>query len=194
MSTKYYVRVSTKEQNADRQLTAYDKADEIYLDKISGKDTNRPELQKLLNNLNAGDIVIVKSLDRLSRNTKDLLELVEVIKIKGADLKVLDFNGMELNTSTPMGEFFLTMIGALAQLERQNIKQRQAEGIAIAKSKGIYKGRAKGSITLKQDDKKRFIKLVNQGISKAELARIFKVGRPAIYRWIDTLKANDELK
>ena len=191
---KYYVRVSTKEQNTDRQLIAYKEADETYIDKMSGKDTNRPELQKLLNNLTVGDVVVVKSLDRLSRNTKDLLELVEVIKSKQATLKVLDFNGMELTTDTPMGEFFLTMIGALAQLERQNIKQRQAEGIAVAKSKGIYKGRQKGSITLKAEDKKRFIKLVNQGISKAELARIFGTTRPAIYRWIDTLKANGELK
>lgn len=194
MSTKYYVRVSTKEQNTDRQLQSYDKADELYIDKMSGKDVNRPELQKLLNNLQVNDIVVVKSLDRLSRNTKDLLELVEIIKIKGAELKVLDFNGMELNTSAPMGEFFLTMIGALAQLERANIRQRQREGIEIAKSKGIYKGRAKGSITLKVEDKKRFIKLVNQGLSKAELARIFKVGRPAVYRWIKTLKDNGDLK
>ena len=191
---KYYVRVSTKEQHEDRQLTAYNKADEIYLDKVSGKDTNRPELQKLLNNLNAGDIVIVKSLDRLSRNTKDLLELVEVIKIKGAELKVLDFNGMELNTSTPMGEFFLVMIGALAQLERANIKERQAEGIKIAKAKGVYKGRAKGTIKLKQEDKKRFVKFYQQGVSKAELAKIFGVGRPAVYRWIDYLKETGDLK
>ena len=191
---KYYVRVSTKEQNTDRQLIAYKEADETYIDKMSGKDTNRPELQKLLNNLTVGDVVVVKSLDRLSRNTKDLLELVEFIKSKQATLKVLDFNGMELTTDTPMGEFFLTMIGALAQLERQNIKQRQAEGIAVAKSKGIYKGRQKGSITLKAEDKKRFIKLVNQGISKAELARIFNTTRPAVYRWIEHLKETGDLK
>ena len=191
---KYYVRVSTKEQNTDRQLIAYKEADETYIDKMSGKDTNRPELQKLLNNLAVGDVVVVKSLDRLSRNTKDLLELVEVIKSKQATLKVLDFNGMELTTDTPMGEFFLTMIGALAQLERQNIKQRQAEGIAVAKSKGIYKGRAKGTIKLKQEDKKRFVKLYQQGVSKAELAKIFNVGRPAVYRWIDYLKESGDLK
>ena len=194
MSTKYYVRVSTKEQHEDRQLVAYDSADEIYIDKMSGKNMERPELRKLLNNLNAGDIVVVKSLDRLSRSTKDMLELVEVIKTKGATLQVLDFNGMTLDTSNPMGEFFLTVVGAIAQLERATIKQRQMEGIEIAKTKGIYKGRVKGSITLKSEDKKRFIKLVNQGISKAELARIFNTTRPAVYRWIDTLKANGELK
>ena len=84
-----------------------------------------------------------------------------------------------------MGEFFLTVTGAIAQLERATIKQRQQEGIEIAKAKGIYTGRVKGSISLKQDDKKRFIKLVSQGISKAELARIFNTTRPAVYRWID---------
>ena len=191
---KYYVRVSTKEQNTDRQLQSYDKADEIYIDKVSGKDMNRPELQKLLNNLAVDDVVVVKSLDRLSRNTKDLLELVEIIKSKKAVLKVLDFNGMTLDTSSATGEFFLTMIGALAQLERANIKERQAEGIKIAKAKGVYKGRAKGTIKLKQEDKKRFVKLYQQGVSKAELAKIFGVGRPAIYRWIDILKENGELK
>ena len=191
---KYYVRVSTKEQNTDRQLQSYDKADEIYIDKVSGKDMNRPELQKLLNNLKTDDIVVVKSLDRLSRSTKDMLELVEIIKSKGAFLQVIDFNGMKLDTATPTGEFFITMVGAIAQLERATIKQRQMEGIEIAKTKGTYKGRMKGSISLKTEDKKRFIKLVNQGISKAELARICNTTRPAIYRWIDTLKANDELK
>lgn len=194
MSTKYYVRVSTKEQNTDRQLQSYDKANEIYIDKVSGKDTNRSELQKLLNNLTTGDIVVVKSLDRLSRSTKDMLELVDIIKAKGATLQVLDFNGTSLDTSTPMGEFFLTVTGAIAQLERATIKQRQQEGIEIAKAKGIYTGRVKGSISLKQDDKKRFIKLVSQGISKAELARIFNTTRPAVYRWIDYLKSTGELK
>lgn len=192
--TKYYVRVSTKEQNEDRQLVACKDADELYIDKISGKNLDRPELQKLLNNLVAGDVVIVKSLDRLSRNTKDMLEIVEIIKSKQAVLKVLDFNGMQISTDTATGEFFLVMVGALAQLERQNIKQRQREGIEIAKSKGIYKGRAKGSITLKVEDKKRFVKLVNQGINKAELARIFNTTRPAIYRWIKTLQDSGDLK
>ena len=191
---KYYVRVSTKEQSEDRQLVAYDKADEIYLDKVSGKNTNRPELQKLLNNLVAGDIVVVKSLDRLSRSTKDMLELVELIKSKGAFLQVLDFNGMSIDTATPMGEFFITMVGALSQLERATIKERQREGIEIAKSRGIYKGRMKGSIKLKPEERKRFIKLYKQGINKAELARIFGTTRPAVYRWIDYLKETVDLK
>lgn len=191
---KYYVRVSTKEQSEDRQLVAYDKADEIYLDKVSGKNTNRPELQKLLNNLVAGDIVVVKSLDRLSRSTKDMLELVELIKSKGAFLQVLDFNGMSIDTATPMGEFFITMVGALSQLERATIKERQREGIEIAKSRGIYKGRMKGSIKLKPEERKRFIKLYKQGINKAELARIFGTTRPAVYRWIDYLKETGDLK
>ena len=112
---RYYVRVSTMEQKIDRQLLAYSKADFQYIDKMSGKSKDRPELQRLLADLQSGDVVVVKSLDRLSSSTKDMLELVEVIKGKKATLQILD---MKLDTSTPQGEFFLTILAAIAQLER----------------------------------------------------------------------------
>ena len=100
---RYYVRVSTMEQKIDRQLVAYPKADFQYIDKMSGRRKERPELQRLLDDLQSGDVVVVKSLDRLSRSTKDMLELVEVIKGKKANLQILD---MKLDTSTAQGEFF----------------------------------------------------------------------------------------
>ena len=100
---KYYVRVSTVEQKLDRQLLAYDKADIIYSDKVSGKDKERPQLKIMLKRLQKDDVVVVKSLDRLSRSTMDLLSIAQEIESKGATLKVLD---KDINTSTPIGKFF----------------------------------------------------------------------------------------
>ena len=199
---KYYARVSTLLQNSSRQVKAfekyknvdkYDKATELYIDRCSGKNMDRPELQKMLNNLQEGDTVVVKSLDRLSRSTKDMLEIVEMIKEKRAILKILD---LDIDTSTPIGRFFLTVTSGIAQLERELIRERQEEGIELAVQQGgIYKGREKGTLNaINQDKKKRFIKLYNQGISKAELAKIFEVSRPTIYNWISILKENKEIK
>lgn len=156
MVIRYYVRVSTMEQKIDRQLVAYPKADFHYIDKMSGRSKERPELQRLLDDLQAGDVVVVKSLDRLSRSTKDMLELVEVIKEKKAILQILD---MKLDTSTPQGEFFLTILAAIAQLERQTIRERTLEGVAIAKAAGKYKGRKKGSIELRGKPLEEFMYL-----------------------------------
>ena len=181
---RYYVRVSTMEQKIDRQLLAYSKADFQYIDKMSGKSKERPELQRLLDDLQEGDVVVVKSLDRLSRSTKDMLELVEIIKAKKSTLRILD---MEIDTSTPMGEFFLTIIAAMVQLERQTIRERTLEGVAIAKAAGKYKGRKKGSIELRGKPLKEFVYLYNLGMNKSRLSERYGVSRSTIYRWIDTL-------
>lgn len=188
---RYYVRVSTMEQKIDRQLLAYSKADFQYIDKMSGRNKERLELQRLLDDLQAGDVVVVKSLDRLSRSTKDMLELVEVIKQKGASLKILDMN---VDTTTPMGEFFLTIIAAIAQLERQTIRERTLEGVAIAKAAGKYKGRKKGSIELRGKPLEEFVYLYNLGMNKSRLAQRYGVPRSTIYRWIDTLVARKKIK
>lgn len=188
---RYYVRVSTMEQKIDRQLVTYQKADFQYIDKMSGRSKERPELQRLLDDLQAGDVVVVKSLDRLSRSTKDMLELVEVIKQKGAFLKILDMN---VDTATPMGEFFLTIIAAIAQLERQTIRERTLEGVAIAKAAGKYKGRKKGSIELRGKPLEEFVYLYNLGMNKSRLAQRYGVPRSTIYRWIDTLVARKKIK
>ena len=188
---RYYVRVSTMEQKIDRQLVAYPKADFQYIDRMSGKSKERPELQRLLSDLQAEDVVVVKSLDRLSRSTKDMLELVEVIKQKGAFLKILDMN---VDTATPMGEFFLTVLAAIAQLERQTIRERTLEGVAIAKEAGKYKGRKKGSIELRGKPLEDFVYLYNLGMNKSRLAEKYGVPRSTIYRWIDTLVARKKIK
>ena len=189
--TKYYVRVSTAEQKIDRQLIAFDEADIIYVDKMSGKNRERPQLQKMLENLQAGDEVVVKSLDRLSRSTKDMLEIVEIIKNKGATLKILD---MKFDTSSVLGEFFLTVLSAIAQLELKTIKERTMEGIALAKAEGKFKGRKKGAIKLKGDALNRFIYFCKLGMSKTKLAEEFGVPRCTIYRWIKILKEKKLMK
>ena len=107
-----------------------------YIDKMSGRRKERPELQRLLADLEVGDVVVVESPDRLSRSTKDMLEILDAIKEKKASLQILD---MKLDASTPQGEFFLTIIAAIAQLKRQTIRERTLEGLAIAKAAGNAK-------------------------------------------------------
>lgn len=137
---RYYVRVSSFDQKIDRQLTAYDKADFIYIDKMSGVSRDRPELQRLLTDLNASDVIVVKSLDRLSRSTRDLLDIVDFITSKHAFIKVLDLN---IDTSS-LGKFFLTIIAAIAQLERDTIRERVIKGVPSLKLKANIKGVKKG--------------------------------------------------
>ena len=185
---RYYVRVSTNEQKTDRQLLACPKADLIYIDKMSGATKERPELKRLLNDLQADDIVIVKSIDRLSRSTRDLFDIIEEIEKKNAVLKILDMN---LETSTPMGKFFLTVLAALAQLERETIRERTLEGVAIAKAAGKYRGRKKGAIALKGDALKRFLYFYKLGMSKSKLAEEFGVPRATVYRWIRVLRERE---
>ena len=112
--------------------------DEVYIDRMSGKDANRPELQKMMEYVRKGDTVIVESISRFARNTRDLLELVERLTAKGVEFVS---KKEAIDTTTPTGKFMLTVFGAVAELEREYILQRQREGIAIAKANGIYRGR-----------------------------------------------------
>ena len=192
MSIRYYVRVSTMEQKIDRQILAYDKADRTYVDKMSGIKKDRPDLVRMLNDLQAGDTVVVKSIDRLSRSTKDLLEIVEQIRTARANLHILD---LKIDTSTPMGECVLTILGAIAELDRKTIKERTAEGIAIAKSQGKYKGRKKGAISLRDTEAiKRFKIFYNNGLTKSDIAREFNVSRTTVYKWIEELRRRGTIK
>lgn len=187
---RYYVRVSTMEQKVDRQLMAYDGADRTYIDKMSGATRERPQLNAMLSDLEKGDVVVVKSIDRLSRSTKDLLDIVDRIKATGAGLKIIDLN---IDTTTPAGECVMTILGAIGQMERKTIKQRQSEGIEVAKTKGVYKGRTKGAIALKGDALKRFKEFYKLGMNKKRLSEEFNVPRSTIYRWIDVLKERKEI-
>ena len=112
--------------------------EKVFIDRISGKNTDRPELRKMMSFVRQGDSVVVESISRFARNTKDLLELVEQLTSKGVEF----ISKKEaIDTTTPTGKFMLTIFGAVAELEREYILQRQAEGIAIAKEQGVYKGR-----------------------------------------------------
>ena len=135
-----YVRVSTQEQNPIRQeeLMKALQVDEVFMDMVSGKNKDRPELIKMMEYVRRGDTVIVESISRFARNARDLLELVEQLRIK----EVAFLSQKEaIDTTTPAGRFMLTVFGAVAELERDYILQRQQEGIAIAKDQGKYKGR-----------------------------------------------------
>lgn len=135
-----YIRISTTDQNTARQELLMEQlgVDEVYIDRMSGKNTNRPELQKVMEYVRRGDTVIVESISRFARNTRDLLELVEKLSAKGVEFVS---KKEAIDTTTPTGKFMLTVFGAVAELEREYILQRQREGIAIAKANGVYKGR-----------------------------------------------------
>lgn len=136
-----YVRVSTQEQNTVRQEKLMESlnVDELFLDKASGKNAEqRPELQRMMDYVRKGDIVVVESISRFARHTRDLLELVE--KLTAKEVEFIS-QKEAIDTTTPTGKFMLTVFGAVAELEREYILQRQQEGIAIAKANGVYKGR-----------------------------------------------------
>ena len=135
-----YVRVSTEEQNTARQEITLRElgVDELFVDRASGKNADRPELNRMMNFVRRGDTVIVESISRFARNTRDLLDLVEQLTAKQVEFVS---RKEAIDTTTPTGKFMLTVFAAVAELEREYILQRQREGIAIAKQQGKYRGR-----------------------------------------------------
>lgn len=135
-----YVRVSTEEQNTARQEIMLRElgVDELFVDRASGKNADRPELNRMMNFVRRGDTVIVESISRFARNTRDLLDLVERLTEKQVEFVS---RKEAIDTTTPTGKFMLTVFAAVAELEREYILQRQREGIAIAKHQGKYRGR-----------------------------------------------------
>ncbi len=137
-----YARVSTEEQNETRQLESFanysEKIRKVFIDKVSGKNMKRPQLQAMLDYVREGDVVVVSDFSHLARSTRDMLQIVHDLTEKGVGLISLKEN---VDTETPQGRFMLTVFAALAELERETILQRQREGIAIAKQEHKYKGR-----------------------------------------------------
>jgi DNA invertase Pin-like site-specific DNA recombinase len=177
-----YLRVSTVLQNTERQLLDVP-CDRVYEDKLSGKDTNRPQFQLMMSNLRPSDVVNVHSLDRVGRNTKDILEIVETIKEIGATIKFhkesLTFDGSK---SDLYSDLMLTILSGFAQFERNIILERQREGIAIAKMNGKYKG---GKQKFKSSDKEEIKKLIEEGVSISQISRTMNCSRPTIYKVIN---------
>lgn len=173
-----YVRVSTKEQNPARQDVLMKElgVDKIFIDKISGKDTERSELQEMLAYVRKGDTVIVESISRFARNTKDFIALTEELDNMG--VKFIS-RKEQFDTTTPAGRFAIIMFAALAQLERESILERQAEGIAIAKAEGKYKGRKPKELPdfleVYEDWKKK-------RVSAAGASRALGISRSTFYR------------
>lgn len=150
-----YIRVSSESQNTQRQELALKDIgiDKIFTEKVSGKDTNRPQLQRMLEYIREGDVLHIESISRLGRNLKDLLNIVEVLNNKGVGL--ISLKESNIDTTSPQGKLIFSIFATLAEFEREQNKQRQIEGINIAKAEGKYKGRKK--IELQID--KRFGKL-----------------------------------
>lgn len=173
-----YVRVSTVEQNEARQVEALTKhgIERWYIEKISGKNLDRPKLQEMLDFAREGDTVYVLDWSRISRSTKDLLELVDRLGAKGVHLRSLKEN---FDTSTPHGRMVLTILGAINEFERANMLERQREGIAIAKREGKYKGRKKTEIA---DIAGAYHDWVTRHKSKATIARENGISRPTLDR------------
>ena len=173
-----YIRVSTQEQNTIRQEVMMEAlgVDELYIDQASGKNTQRPELQKMMEYVRRGDTVIVESISRFARNTKDLLELVERLTAKGVEFVS---QKESIDTTTPTGKFMLTIFGAVAELEREYILQRQQEEIEIAKRQGKYTGRK--SINCPDFDQV-YAKWKRGEITAAEAAKRLRLSRSTFYR------------
>jgi DNA invertase Pin-like site-specific DNA recombinase len=175
-----YIRVSTIVQNTERQLAGI-KLDRIFEERLSGKDTERPQLREMLSYVRQGDTVLVHSLDRLGRNLDDLRGIVKELNGKGVTVRFMK-EGLEFTagTSNPFTELMLNMLGAFAQFERSLILERQREGIQIAKQNGAYKGR-KQEMT---DDRIAEIKArIANGEPKAKIAKAMGISRDTLYRY-----------
>lgn len=170
-----YARVSAVDQNLARQMKSLQGCDRVFADKLSGKNMERPELQEMLRYVREGDTLRVTSPDRLARSTRDLLAMVEELKGRGVAVEFLD--NPALNTDTPQGSFMLTILGAVAELERSVIRERQMEGIALAKAAGRYDKNVKLTAEQIEDARQR----VDSGVSKAAVARELGISRQTLY-------------
>src|SRR5262245_41061394 len=177
-----YVRVSSFDQNPERQLE-HVPVDRLFTDKASGKDTRRPELERLLTFVRDGDTVVVHSMDRLARNLDDLRRLVQQLTRRGIRIEFvkecLTFSGED----SPMAHLMLPVMGACAEFERALIRERQREGIALAKQRGAYRGRKKALSRERVDELWR---RATAGEPKAKLAREYGISRETLYQYLRT--------
>jgi len=190
-----YVRVSTADQNTDRQLDGL-KLDKVFTDHASGKDTNRPQMQAMLAHVREGDELVVHSMDRLARSLVDLRRTVDDLTAKGVRVRFVKEGLTFGDTSDPCAVLMLSVMGAVAEFERSLLLERQREGIAVAKTKGVYKGRMP---SLDEDQAEAVVTRLDEGESASALAREYGVSRATIYNtrtrqpWTkpDTIAADD---
>lgn len=182
----FYARCSTEEQNEARQIEMAKsvKAEKIFLDKATGRNTDRPALKEMMSFVREGDEIIVESFSRLARSTKDLLFIVDQLSDRKVNFKSLK---EEVNTATPQGQFMLTIWSAMAELEIETTRQRTMEGIAIAKAQGKYKGRKPMVI-----DEVKFSSMVTEWKAKKRTAtsifREFGMSNKTFYKLVKKMK------
>jgi DNA invertase Pin-like site-specific DNA recombinase len=175
-----YVRVSSFDQNPERQLEGI-QVDRIFTDKASGKDTQRPQLDMLLDFVREDDTVVVHSMDRLARNLDNLRRLVQELTGRGIRVKFVKEGLTFTGEDSPMANFMLSVMGSFAEFERALIRERQREGIALAKQRGAYRGRKK---SLNSEQVAELKQRVTAGEQKALIARNFGISRETLYQYL----------
>jgi DNA invertase Pin-like site-specific DNA recombinase len=175
-----YVRVSSFDQNPRRQLDGI-AIDKLFTDKASGKDLKRPAFDALLSYIREGDTLVVHSMDRLARNLDHLRQVVRDLTAKGIKVQFIKENLTFTGEDSPMAMLLLSVMGAMAEFERSLIRERQREGVALAKQKGLYKGRKKA---LGQEQVRELQERLSAGEEKSAIARHFKIGRVTLYRYL----------
>lgn len=183
-----YVRVSTLDQNERRQLEG-EILDRVFTDKASGRDAHRPELNELLRFARDGDIVVVHSMDRLARNLDDLRSLVQTLTRKGVRVEFVKEGLVFTGEDSPMANLMLSVMGAFAEFERSLIRERQREGIALAKQRGAYRGRKK-SLTV--DKAAELVGRAALGVPKSVLAKEYGISRETVYQYLRLAQAQEE--
>lgn len=175
-----YVRVSTLDQNEQRQLEGQ-ALDRVFMDKASGRDIARPQLVELVRFARDGDAVVVHSMDRLARNLDDLRSLVQKLTAKGVRVEFVKEGLVFTGEDSPMANLMLSVMGAFAEFERSLIKERQREGIALARQRGAYRGRKK---TLSPEQASELVRRAASGIPKSTLARDYGISRETVYQYL----------
>lgn len=175
-----YIRVSTFEQNTDRQLEGV-QFDKVFTDKASGKDTKRPELELLIQYVREGDTVVVHSMDRLARNLDDLRQIVQKLTGQGIRIQFVKESLTFTGEDSPMANLMLSVMGAFAEFERALIRERQREGIALAKQRGAYRGRKR---SLSGRDIAEVRRRIDAGEKKAKVARDYGISRETLYQYL----------
>jgi len=175
-----YIRVSSADQNTARQLEGVE-LDRVFTDHLSGKDMARPQLEAMLLFVREGDTLLVHSMDRLARNLDDLRSLVATLTKRGVRVEFVKESLSFSGEASPMAQLLLSVMGAFAEFERALIRERQREGIALAKAAGKYKGRKK---SLAPEDVGRAREQIAQGVSKARVARDLGISRETLYGYL----------
>ncbi len=175
-----YIRVSSFDQNPERQLENIN-VDRIYSDKASGKDVQRPQLQALMDFIREGDTMIVNSMDRLARNLDDLRRIVQTLTKRGVCIEFKKEQLVFTGEDSPMAKLMLSVMGAFSEFERELLRERQREGIALAKQRGVYKGRKRSLSDLEIAEAKL---RVTAGEKKAQVARDFGISRETLYKYL----------